>query len=189
VAFDLHKWGYLPLEVGCVLVKNAADHRATFRSQASYLTAIEGGTFESGERFADYGHQLSRGFRALKVWLSLKEHGAARIGRLIQQNVDQARYLAGLVEQSPELELLAPVSLNVVCFRYCGSGRVPELDDLNRRILVTLQSTGVAVPSNTTIRGRLALRLAITNHRSRRDDFDFLVAEVLRLGRALERQA
>jgi glutamate/tyrosine decarboxylase-like PLP-dependent enzyme len=189
VAFDLHKWGYLPLEVGCVLVKNAEAHRATFASEASYLTAIEGGTLESGDRFADYGHQLSREFRALKVWLSLKEHGAAKIGRLIQQNVDQARYVADLVERAPGLELLSPVSLNVVCFRYRGNGPVHDLDDLNRRILVTLQKSGVAVPSNTTIRGRLALRLAITNHRSRRDDFDLLVSEVVRLGKALERQA
>jgi glutamate/tyrosine decarboxylase-like PLP-dependent enzyme len=134
--------------------------------------------------FSDYGYQLSRGFRALKTWMSLKEHGARKYGRLIQQNVDQARYLAELVDATPELELAAPVTLNVVCFRYIRPGLDDAvLDELNKHIEVELQERGIAVPSGTTIRGKYVLHVAHTNHRTRREDFDVLVREVIRIGR------
>jgi glutamate/tyrosine decarboxylase-like PLP-dependent enzyme len=116
--------------------------------------------------------------------MSLKEHGLTKYGRLIQQNVDQARYLAGLVEVEQELELMAPVPLNVVCFRYRVTGFSDEaLNDLNNELLLRLHESGAAVPSSTMIEGKFAIRAAITNHRSRREDFTFLVQEVLRLGR------
>src|SRR5262249_40464380 len=137
--------------------------------------------------FTDYGVQLSRGFRALKVWMSLKEHGTAKYGRLIAQNIQQAKYLADLVGSAPDLELLAPVPLNIVCFRYLAPGRDDTaLDALNQEILIQLHEQGIAVPSNALIRGRFALRVAIVNHRSRREDFDLLVREVRRIGRELE---
>jgi glutamate/tyrosine decarboxylase-like PLP-dependent enzyme len=133
--------------------------------------------------FSDYGFQLSRGFRALKAWVSLKEHGARKYGRLIQQNVDQARYLGELIDAAPELELAAPVTLNVVCFRYVQPGLDDAaLDELNRQILVELQERGIAVPSGTTIRGKYVLHVAHTNHRTLREDFDVLVREVIRIG-------
>ena len=136
--------------------------------------------------FSDYGFQLSRGFRALKAWMSLKEHGTRKYGRLIQQNVDQALYLAGLVDATPDLELAAPVMLNVVCFRYVGVGLDDDrLDELNKRIVVELQEQGVAVVSGTVVNGRYVLHVANTNHRSRREDFDILVCEVVRIGREL----
>ena len=132
---------------------------------------------------SDYGYQLSRGFRALKAWMSLKEHGSLKYGRLIQQNIDQARYLGELIEARPELELVAPVELNIVCFRFAK----PDLDDealdaLNKEILVELQEQGIAVPSGTTIKGKFVLRVGHTNHRSSREDFDFLVEQVVRVG-------
>ena len=131
----------------------------------------------------DYGFELSRGFKALKAWMSLKEHGRIKYGRLIQQNIDQAHYLAELIAAAPELELAAPVALNVVCFRYVRPGLDDAaLDELNRQILVELQERGIAVPSGTTIRGRYVLHVAHTNHRSRREDFDLLVREVIRIG-------
>jgi aromatic-L-amino-acid decarboxylase len=120
--------------------------------------------------------------------MSLKEHGRIKYGRLIQQNIDQAHYLAERVVAAPELELAAPVALNVVCFRYVRPG--PDdaaLDELNRQILIELQERGIAVPSGTTIRGRFVLHVAHTNHRSRREDFDILVREVIRLGEELAR--
>ena len=120
------------------------------------------------------------------MWISLKEHGLDKYGRLIQQNIDQARYLAELVEARPELELLAPVSLNVVCFRYMQA-EVDDtvLDRLNEQIVIELQERGIAVPSGTTIGGKYAIHVANTNHRSRREDFDLLVRGVIQIAQEL----
>ncbi len=185
LAFDLHKWMYLPYEAGCILVRRPDDHRNSFALVAEYLVRVPGGPAAATSSFADFGIQLSRGFRALKVWMALKADGVRKYGRLIQQNVDQAQYLAGLVRKATDLELTAPAPLNIVCFRHTVSGRNDEaLNDLNRAILVRLQESGVALPSYTTLDGRFCIRVAITNHRTRRADLDLLVAEVSRLGAA-----
>jgi glutamate/tyrosine decarboxylase-like PLP-dependent enzyme len=121
--------------------------------------------------------------------MSIKEHGAKKYGRLIQQNVDQARYLARLVEDSRELQLLAPVPLNIVCFRFVAADLDDEsLNDLNKELLIQLHESGVAAPSYTMIDSKYALRVAITNHRSKLEDFGILIAEVLRLGRKLMKE-
>jgi glutamate/tyrosine decarboxylase-like PLP-dependent enzyme len=189
VAFDLHKWMYLPFEVACVLVRNAELHRAAFALQPSYLAPVGRGVAATPLRFADLGYDLTRGFRALKVWMSLKAHGARRIGRVIGQNIDQAEYLAERVRTTGALELSAPPSLCVVCFRYRGAAARTddELDRLNEELLLRIQERGIAVPSSTRIGGRFALRVAITNHRTRRADLDALVAAVLAIGAELER--
>jgi aromatic-L-amino-acid decarboxylase len=189
LAFDLHKWMYMPYEIGCVLVRREKDHRNAFSLTPAYLSHGEGGRGMAGGDlpwFSDYGYQLSRGFRALKAWMSLKEHGIRKYGRLIQQNIDQARYLATLIDAAPELELAAPVTLNVVCFRYVRPGvNDAGLDALNKQILVEIQEQGIAAPSGTVIGGRYVLHVAHTNHRSQREDFDVLVREVIRIGRDL----
>jgi len=188
LAFDLHKWMYLPFEAGCVLVRDAAAQRAAFALTASYLRPVGRGPAARPMEFADVGLDLSRGFRALRVWMSLRHHGSDAFGRLIGQNIEQARYLADLVRAEPELELLAPVAMNVVCFRYVPLGRdgtAGDLDALNTEVLLRLQESGVAVPSSTLIGGRFAIRVAITNHRSRREDFALLVSEVVAHGRAV----
>ncbi len=186
LAFDLHKWMYMPFEIGCVLVRHAEEHRKTFTLTPEYLEReIEGRGLTGGDLpwLTDYDFHLSRGFRALKAWMSLKEHGSLKYSRLIQQNIDQARYLGELIEARPELELSAPVELNIVCFRYVKSDMDDgALDTLNKEILVELQEQGIAVPSGTTINGKFVLRVGHTNHRSRREDFDFLVGEVIRIG-------
>src|SRR5688572_2631133 len=187
LAFDLHKWLYIPYEAGCTLVRRGTAHRDTFSLTPGYLAHAERGAAGGELWFSEYGIQLSRGFRALKVWMSFKEHGIDRYARLIRQNVDQARYLERLVREAPDLELLAPVPLNIVCFRYVGE--VPHgdgLDALNRELLMQLHERGIAVPSNAVVGGRFAIRVAITNHRSRREDFDLLVREVRAIGRQLE---
>ncbi|HEX7152417.1 MAG TPA: aminotransferase class V-fold PLP-dependent enzyme [Thermoanaerobaculia bacterium] len=176
LAFDLHKWGYLPFEVGCALVRDAEAHRAAFELKGSYISALDRGVIAGGLPLAERGLELTRGFKALKVWLSLKAHGAEAIATLIDQNVAQAEYLARRIKAEENLELAAPLALNIVCFRHRGS------DALNREILMRLQEEGVAVPSGTTIDGRFALRVAITNHRSRLEDFDVLVDAVKRIG-------
>ena len=186
LAFDLHKWGSAPIEVGCVLVRSETAHHDAFALVPDYLKHQARGAAGGPVWFSEYGLQLSRGFRALKVWMQLKTYGADHLGRIIQQNVDQADYLRRLVEQAPELELLAPVALNIVCFRFIA----PDLHDkqlnvLNEELLIRIQETGVAVPSGTSLAGRYAIRCAIVNHRSRREDFDLFVEEVVRIGRAL----
>jgi hypothetical protein len=144
---------------------------------------MERGAAAGPVAYHEYGVQTSRAFRALKVWMSLKAHGARLFGRLVEQNVRQARHLARLVESHPRLELLAPAPLNVVCFRF----RVErlseiELNALNEEILLRVQEGGLAVPSGTTLGGTFAIRVAVTNHRSRLPDFDLLVKAVAEAG-------
>jgi aromatic-L-amino-acid decarboxylase len=189
LALDLHKWMSMPYEIGCALVRHESQHREAFSLMPEYLAHGEGGRGLSGGDlpwFSDYSFQLSRGFRALKAWMSLKEHGSNKYARLIQQNIDQAFYLGDLVEASPELELSAPITLNVVCFRYVAPGiKGDELNKVNKQIVIELQEQGVAVLSGTIIEGKYVLRAANSNHRSRRVDFDFLIREVLRIGKEL----
>lgn len=188
LAFDLHKWMYLPYEVGCVLVRHAEAHRDAFSLTPGYLTHATRGTAAGDLWFSELGPQLSRGFRALKVWMSVKAHGLDSFAALIHRNIEQARYLAALVEANPELELMAPVALNIVCYRYRVPGWTEDrLDELNTELLIRLQESGVAVPSNAVLRGRYAIRVCNTNYRSRQEDFDLLVRETVRIGRELTR--
>ena len=186
LAFDLHKWLYMPYEVGCTLVRDQKAHRATFNLTPAYLASFDRGIAAGGFPFAERGVQLSRGFRALKVWMSFKTHGLDAFAQLIHQNVRQAHYLAGLVTKHPRLELLAPAPLNIVCFRYSVPGAdTATLNELNKEILLRIQESGLAIPSQTVLDGRFAIRVAITNHRSRREDFDLLVRSVVETGAAL----
>ena len=183
LAFDLHKWMYIPYEIGCVLVRDEETHRHAFSLTPDYLAHSTRGLAGGKLWFSDYGIELSRGFKALKAWMSIKEYGIKKYGRLIQQNVDQARYLARMVDEDSRLERLAPVSLNIVCFRYKGPHpKDVDLNALNQEILIRLHEQGIAAPSYTSVNGNYCLRVAITNHRSRFEDFEILVKEVLRLG-------
>jgi glutamate/tyrosine decarboxylase-like PLP-dependent enzyme len=183
VAFDLHKWGYLPFEVGCTLVRDASAHRATFAAAPSYLGATARGPAAGGVLFSDLGIQLSRGFRALKVWMAFRTHGVDLIGKMIAQNVDQVRHLVALVDAHPRLERLAPAPLNICCFRFVDEGLDgAALNNLNQEILWRLQESGVALPSHTVLDGKFAIRVANTNQRTRREDFDTLVRTVVDIG-------
>lgn len=183
LAFDLHKWMYMPYDVGCVLVRDEAAHRGTFSLTPHYLAQTARGLAHPVFSPSDYGPELSRSFRALKVWILLRTFGFATYGRLIQQNVDQAAWLAQRVDEEPRLERMAPAPLNIVCYRFAPPGRSDAiLDTLNQELLIRLQERGLAAPTQTTLHGRFALRVAITNHRSRVEDFDLLVDESVRLG-------
>jgi len=189
IALDLHKWMHMPFEVGCVLVRSEISHRNAFSLTPEYLEHESRGLAAGHLWFSDYGLQLSRQFRALKVWMSIKEHGLERFGRMIARNVDQANYFGKLVENDSEMELLAPIGLDIVCFRYNPSGLEDnELSQLNKEILMQLQEQGIAAPSYTTLNGRYCLRIGISNHRSTWDDFDVLAREVVKLGRELNAQ-
>ncbi len=186
LGLDLHKWFHIPFEAGCVLVRNRREHRDTFALTPEYLEHAARGLAAGGEWFSEYGLQLTRQFRALKVWLSIKEHGLDRLGRMIDRNVAQAHYVAGLVEETAELEMMAPVGLDIACFRYNPGGLDDAtLNTLNRELLAEMHEQGIAAPSYTTLNGRYCLRIAIANHRSTADDFDVLVRETVRLGREL----
>ena len=183
VAFDLHKWIYLPFEVACLLVRDPKAHRDTFTMRPSYLAETSRGVIAGGLPFAERGLELTRSFRALKVWMSFKTHGIDAFARLIEQNVNQARYCAALIEADPDLELVAPVPLNIVCFRFAPKEANREtLNQVNEEILLRIQESGLAVPSGTRIGDKFALRVAITNHRTKTEDFDLIVKAVSKLG-------
>jgi glutamate/tyrosine decarboxylase-like PLP-dependent enzyme len=181
LAFDFHKWGQVPYDAGFVMVRDGELHRKTFASPAAYLERETRGLAAGSPWPCDYGPDLSRGFRALKTWFTLKVHGLEALGQMIARTCELARYLEERVAASKELELLAPVSLNIVCFRY----RCPDADRVNARIVIDLQESGIAAPSTTRINGELAIRAAITNHRTGPSDVDALVDATLAIGRAL----
>ncbi len=183
VAFDLHKWGAMPFECACVLVRDAAVNHETFRATASYLAETSRGVSAGGVYFADRGLDLTRGFKALKVWMQLQADGVAKLGRIIEQNVRQVQQFATAVVAHPSLELLAPAPLNIVCFRY----RADDLDDatlnaINEELLLRLQERGIAIPSSTRIGARFALRLAHVNHRTTDEDMAMVLSAVVDIG-------
>ncbi len=189
VAFDFHKWLHVPYDAGCVLLKDEQAHRQAFSARREYLAPQSRGLAGGAPWFCEYGPELSRGFRALKVWFTIRAYGIRRLAEGIARNCRQARALGETIAAHEHLELLAPVSLNIVCFRYVAPGSSQDgLDALNTHIVAELQIQGIAAPSTTTLRGRTAIRVALTNHRTTLDDLDVLVAEVCRLGRAGDRR-
>nr|WP_197501515.1 pyridoxal-dependent decarboxylase [Hyphomonas sp. Mor2] len=185
LAFDFHKWMHVNYDAGCVLIRDGASHRKAFTSRPDYLAA-DGKALAGGEPWpVDYGPELSRGFRALKVWAHLREHGTEKIGKAIERNCEQAVHLGALVDAHPRFELLAPVSLNICCFRFIAAEMSdPELDRLNERLVERIQLEGTAAPSSTRIDGRYAIRVNITNHRTRREDVEILLTALERLATA-----
>jgi aromatic-L-amino-acid decarboxylase len=180
LAFDFHKWGQVPYDAGFILVRNGQLHQKTFDSSAAYLKREVRGLAAGAPWPCDFGPDLSRGFHALKTWFTLKVHGTEALGAVISGTCELARYLEERIAQTPELELLAPVELNIVCFRF----RTPDSDRINAQIVVDLQECGSVAPSTTTINERVAIRAAIVNHRTSRAEIDTLLDETLALGRA-----
>lgn len=181
LAFDFHKWAHVNYDAGAVLVRERPALLDAFGQGADYLAGMPRGLGGAKPWPSDMGIELSRGFRALKVWFALKEHGLNRIGEKIAENVACAARLAGLVEAAEDFELLAPAPLNIVCFRHVPPGFTGDLDALNREIVMRLQESGEAAPSTTMIRGRLAIRVNITNHRTRLADMDLLIGAIRRV--------
>ena len=177
VAFDFHKWFQVPYDAGCLVVRDEAAHRAAFERPAAYLSREDRGLAVGDFWPCDYGPDLSRGFRALKVWMTLRSYGTDRLAQVVEQTCDLARYLAARIEQEPLLKLMAPVRLNIVCFRH----RLVD-DQGQAEIVADLQESGVAAPSTTTIAGQTIIRAAVVNHRTRRADVDALVDGVLWAG-------
>ena len=179
LAFDFHKWLQVNYDAGCVLIRDEAAHRASFSDRPEYLRGSERGLAGGAFWAVDYGPELSRGFRALKVWAHLKEHGINALADVIDRNIEQAQYLETLVNTSNKLEMLAPVPLNICAFRYVFEA---DSDALNEEIVVRLQESGIAVPSTTVINGQMAIRVNITNHRTENSDLDMLVEAIIKIG-------
>ena len=177
VAFDFHKWMQIPYDAGCILVRVPSLHMATFAQQTAYL-ARETRGLASGELWpCDLGPELSRGFRALKIWMTWQNYGTERLGEMVARTCAIARHLAARVDREPMLERLAPVPLNIVCFRVVNGSN--DLDRFNREIVADVQEAGLAAPSTTVIDGKLAIRAAIVNHRTNPEDVDAMVDAVL----------
>ncbi len=181
LAFDFHKWGQVPYDAGFILVRDGTLHRNAFAASSTYLRRETRGLAAGAPWPCDYGPDLSRGFRALKTWFTLKVYGAEAMGAAISRTSTLARYLEHRILNTPELELLAPVELNIVCFRY----RADDSDRVNASIVVELQESGIVAPSTTVVDGRLAIRAAIVNHRTGQSEIDKLVGCTLALGRRI----
>jgi aromatic-L-amino-acid/L-tryptophan decarboxylase len=189
IAFDLHKWMYMPYEVGCVLIKDSNLHRQAFASDVSYLSAHERGLAGGPESISNYGMELSRGFKALKVWMSLREHGIEKYRRLIAQNIQQALYLGQEIQLQNELELMTEVSMNIVCYRYNpGNFTDDDLNKLNKELLMRMHEQAIATPSYAILNGKYAIRVAITNHRTRKHDLNEMLLGTVCLGRVLVKE-
>ncbi len=178
IAFDFHKWGQVPYDAGFLMVRDGDRHRRAFASPAAYLRRETRGLAAGSPWPCDLGPDLSRGFRALKTWFTLKTYGTEKLGAIITRTCELASYLEARILAEPRLELLAPVALNIVCFRF----RADDADKVNGGIVVDLQESGIAAPSTTILDGQLAIRAAIVNHRTDTCDIDALVSAVLEFG-------
>lgn len=186
IAFDLHKWLYVNYEVGCVLIKDSEANRNAFAQQANYLLKHDRGLAAGPDSFSNYGLDLSKSFKSLKVWMSLKEHGIEKFARLIRQNIAQACYMEQKIKENSLLELLTPVTLNIVCFRFNPGGIEEEqLNLLNKEILMRMQEKGIAAPSYTILKDKYSIRLSITNHRTKIADLDAVIDATVLLGEAI----
>ena len=180
IAFDFHKWAQVQYDAGYILVRDGQAHFDTFATPTSYLKRESRG-IAAGERWpCDFGPDLSRGFRALKAWFTIQVYGVERLGQMIAHTCELAQYLKQKIANQPKLELLAPVNLNIVCFRYRIANE--DMDALNRDIVFELHESGIAAPSTTKVNGQLAIRAAIVNHRTEKQDIDQMLDAVIRFG-------
>jgi glutamate/tyrosine decarboxylase-like PLP-dependent enzyme len=183
IALDPHKWLYLPVDCGCVLYRDAEAARAAFAHEAEYTRVLEKAPDEAFA-FWDYGPELSRRFRALKVWMMLKGVGLRVLGEAIEKDLACARHLERLVRASDDFEMLAPVELSIFCFRHVPSrlkGLEEQLDAFNERLLIDLQRDGSSYLSNARLHGRFSLRGCVMNYRTTPRDMEILLDDLRRM--------
>ena len=185
VSLDPHKWLYVPVDAGCLLFRDASAAMAAFNTEDADYIKTHGYSDEEAFAFWDYSVELSRRFRALKVWLTLQYYGTRRIAQAISEDICLAAYLGEVVSNADDFELLAPVELSICCFRYVPRAGMSddELNRLNERVMALVQKGGRAYVSNATVRGRFALRACITNFRTTKADIDATVAAIRDAGR------
>jgi aromatic-L-amino-acid/L-tryptophan decarboxylase len=187
VSLDPHKWLYVPVDAGCLLFRDAATAKSAFSTEDADYIKTHGYADEEAFAFWDYGVELSRRFRALKVWLTLQYYGTRRLAEAISEDIALAAYLGELVSEAEDFELLAPVELSICCFRYVPRQGMSdtELNELNERVMGLVQKGGRAYVSNATVNGRFALRACITNFRTTKADIEETLAAVRDAGRSL----
>jgi aromatic-L-amino-acid/L-tryptophan decarboxylase len=187
IAFDPHKWLYIAQSAGCALLRDAQHLVDAYQVHASYVWQDRDRT-GAGVSLGELGPQYSRGFQALKVWVSLLAHGHGAYGRRISHDAELARYMATRVQQRPEFELAAPVGLSICCFSYVPQRPVTAayLSRLNERIMTELQLDGRVYISNALLAERFVLRACIVNHRTEADDVDAMLDVVAELGARLD---
>jgi glutamate/tyrosine decarboxylase-like PLP-dependent enzyme len=178
VSLDPHKWLYQPLDCGCLLYRDATAAQKAFAHTGDYAKVLNADPIE-GFAFFEESMELSRRFRALKLWLSIRYHGMAAFREAIRKNLLLAQRLASAVASNPQLELMAPVELSAVCFRCKADGLNQEVDRYNQAVLKRVVERGRVYLSNATIRGKFCLRACIVNHRTTEADVDAVVEEVL----------
>lgn len=181
VSLDPHKWLYVPVDAGCLLFRDPDPVKATFSTEDADYIKVHGHSDDEAFAYWDYGVELSRRFRALKVWLTLSYYGARRIAEAVRNDISLAAYMGELVLAAEDLELLAPVELSICCFRYIPAGwkrSDSRLDQLNERIMSRVQTSGRAYLSNATVNGHFALRACITNFRTRKSDIDLTIETI-----------
>ncbi|CAF4602986.1 unnamed protein product [Rotaria sp. Silwood1] len=188
LAFDFHKWLHCPYAAGCVLIRDGTHLLSTFSVHQSYLADTERGCAGDKPWFCDLGSELSRPFRALKVWFTLKEHGTIKLGQKIADNCQQAQYLASLLEKYQDfIRIFRPITLNIVNFRLepkeLDTSNNESIDVFNNELLADIQLSGIAVASTTRIHGQLYIRVCIVSHRCILEDFDIFVDNLLKLCR------
>ncbi len=182
LACDFHKWGQVPYDAGFLLVRDSDAHQRTFASPAAYLRREERGLAAGSPWPCDFGPDLSRGFRALKAWFTLQVYGTDRLGQVMAETCALAQSLKARIQAEKALELMAPVTLNIVCFRYRAG---QDSNQVNREIVIRLHESGLVAPSSTVLAGHVVIRAAVVNHRTEQQDMDTLVDAVLRIGAAL----
>jgi aromatic-L-amino-acid/L-tryptophan decarboxylase len=185
IAIDPHKWMYVPVDAGLVLLREPRHARDAFSLVPPYLRTPDG----EAPWFSEYGFEQTRPFRALKIWMAMQHIGLAGYRELISHDLDLAGYLREQIALAPDLELLAG-GLSVACFRYLPPGWPPDtpaLDDLNRQLIGAVQAAGRAFLAGTTVRGATALRACVVNPGARRADIDVLLDEVRGHGARLAR--
>lgn len=180
VSLDPHKWLYVPVDAGCLLFRDAGAAMTAFSTEDADYIKTHGYSDEEAFAFWDYGVELSRRFRALKVWLTLQYYGTRRIAEAISEDISLASYLGELVSNADDFELLAPVELSICCFRYVPRAGMSDADlnQLNERIMALVQKGGRAYVSNATVNGRFALRACITNFRTTKADIEATVEAI-----------
>jgi aromatic-L-amino-acid/L-tryptophan decarboxylase len=189
ISLDPHKWLFAPLDAGCLLVRDERHLRRAFSQRASYIDVVADRDM-SEFAFWDVSPELSRRFRALKIWLALQVHGARAFVNTIDRNIELAEQLAGLLDASDDFERLAPVPLSIVCFRYLPAhlrGREDALNTFNRRLMIELQRGGESYLSNAMLGSTFALRACIVNHRTTVQDLDVLLRDIRGAAARLER--
>lgn len=193
IVMDPHKWLYTPHSGGCALLRDASHLSRSFGAMAAYIHEDK----EFTQRGLDLGQlspQFSRGFHALKVWVSLLAHGTEAYGKRIAHDVHLTRYLAARVEEHPELELMAPVTLSICCFRYVpadlpdGVDHRDYLNRLNERLMPLAQTQGQVYYSNAILDGTFCQRACIVNHRTEAEHMDQVVDVTVEIGRKLHEE-